>query len=133
MTFPKRYLTSGLSKTTAPSPSQRLSRLNIPFLLSRLGWYLGYYSNAWHKSPVPRDAQGHALQVGTIATDPDVIASGRSITIPEMYHYLKRKRFIAKDVGRNIRKRRIDVYTGEGYTAKKAAYKLTRRDHRICM
>ena len=100
---------------------------------TRHGWYLGYYSKAWHKSDAPLDAKGRALVVGTIATDPAVIASGQTVTIPALYQHVKRRRFVAKDVGRNIRQRRIDVYTGEGHAAKKRAYRLTRRDHRICM
>jgi len=100
---------------------------------TRFGWYLGYYSNAWHKSPVPLDAKGGELILGTIATDPRLIASGQSVMIPGLHKHLHKKRFIAKDVGRNIRQRRIDVYTGEGRAAKQMAYRLTKRDRRVCM
>lgn len=100
---------------------------------TKKGWYLGYYSRAWHKSHAPLDANGNELEVGTIATDPNVIASGKPVVIASLYKYIKRKRFIAKDVGRNIRRRRIDVYTGEGHAAKQIAYRLTKQNQRICM
>ncbi len=79
------------------------------------------------------DANGDELMRGTIATDPTVIASGQSVTIPGLYTYLDKKHFIAKDVGRNNRQRRIDVYTGEGDKAKHIAYRLTDRNHKVCM
>jgi len=52
---------------------------------TRFGWYPGYYPKAWYRSPVPLDAKGGTLRRGTIATDPGVIANGRSVTIPGLY------------------------------------------------
>ena len=45
--------------------------------ITRFGWALGYYSNAWHRSDTgPLDASGNLLVDGAIAIDRSVIPHG---------------------------------------------------------
>jgi len=95
------------------------------------GWYLGYYSNNWHKSHFPKDANGHALKIGKVAADPAYLASGVTIHIDNMLDTLGRGQFKVADVGSSVKGRHIDVYTGEGEQARKASWAVT-GSHRVC-
>ena len=99
---------------------------------TRFGWYLGYYSQQWHKSKWPLDSTGRQLIHGIAATDPHFIAKGSSIKIKSDISYLGNTTFIARDVGSKIKNRHIDIYTGEGKSAKKRTFEITGK-HSICV
>ena len=99
---------------------------------TRFGWYLGYYGRKWHKSQWPLDSTGRPLIQGIAATDPGVIAKGSSIKINSKISYLNNTKFIVRDVGSKIKNRHIDIYTGEGKSAKKRTFEITGK-HFICV
>lgn len=75
--------------------------------------------------------------IGTIATGPDLIETGWKVHLPALYQHIRRKYFTAKDIGRNIRRQRIDVYTGEGSQARRVAHGMTAKNQQaylfICL
>lgn len=95
------------------------------------GWYLGYYGNNWHQSEFPKDARGHELYLGKVAADVNYLAPGNRIHIDNMSKILGQSQFKVADVGSAIKGRHIDVYVGEGESAKKKTWAIT-GTHRIC-
>ncbi len=100
--------------------------------LTRFGWYLGYYSNKWHKSLTPLDSMGRSLELGTVAIDREYLQIGNTVSIPELNPVLGRTMFVASDTGSAIKRKHIDVYTGEGQLAKIASWKVT-GNKRVCV
>jgi 3D (Asp-Asp-Asp) domain-containing protein len=99
---------------------------------TRFGWYLGYYSNSWHKSNAPLDSAGNALVDGTIATDPAVIGAGATVKIPTLPSPWGSKLYTARDVGGGITGKHIDVYCGEGSAAEQETFRITGQDNQVC-
>jgi len=98
---------------------------------TRFGWYLGYYGGLWHKKESALNSTGSPLLLGEVAVDNTVIGKGERVSIPSAEKYLNIKEFTANDVGSQIKKRHIDVYTGEGLAAKELSYKVT-GVHMVC-
>lgn len=92
---------------------------------TRFGWYLGYYSSRWHQSDQPLDSRGRALVLGTAAIDPKVVAQGSTVTIQSDHPFLKSRDFTASDVGQMINNKHIDIYAGEGLSARNTTLALT--------
>ncbi len=92
---------------------------------TRYGWYLGYFSNKWHKSTIPLDARGHHLQLGAVAIDKKYVKMGHKISIPQVNAMVGVPWFVARDTGSAIKHKHIDVYTGEGKMAKKTSWQVT--------
>ena len=99
---------------------------------TRFGWYLGYYSNQWHRSDNPLNSKGSPLMIGTIATDAALVEPDSVVNIPEVEKILKVPQFVAQDVGQAIKNKKIDVYTGEGQQAKELSSQIT-GNHSICI
>ncbi len=99
---------------------------------TKAGWYLGRFSNKWHKSKYPLNSQGRPLTTGSIATDNKFIPSGSSIKIPSLPDKLKHKLYVSDDVGSAIKHTHIDIYTGEGREAEKITFEITGKDHTVC-
>ncbi len=99
---------------------------------TRFGWYLGYYAQKWHKSNTPLDAQGKHLQLGAVAIDRQFLKMGNKIVIPKVNDIVGVSEFVASDVGSAIKKKHIDVYTGEGKLARKVSWKVTGRNQ-VCI
>jgi len=97
---------------------------------TKQGWYLGYYSSQWHKSTHPLDAQGNPLVLSTIAADTSKIPFGREIYIPTLDASIEQP-FKVNDVGKAIKGKHIDIYTGEGKEAQLLTYKVTTK-HQVC-
>jgi len=98
---------------------------------TRFGWYLGFYSNQWHKNNYPLNAMGLPLEIGAIAVDNNLIAKNTLVSIPQIQTILGISQFHAVDVGSAIKKQHIDIYTGEGDKARKLSYKVTGK-HQVC-
>lgn len=96
------------------------------------GWYLGRFSNKWHKRKHPLNSLGKPLHTGSIATDKRVIPTGTNLTIPTLPNHLKHQQYISDDVGSAIKNLHVDIYTGEGRQAEKMTYEITGRDHTVC-
>jgi 3D (Asp-Asp-Asp) domain-containing protein len=96
------------------------------------GWYLGRFSNKWHRSKHPLNAMGKPLNVGSIATDRNIIPAGENLKIPSLPNNLKHKIYVSDDVGSAIKSTHVDVYTGEGKQAEKVTYEITGRNHTVC-
>lgn len=96
------------------------------------GWYLGYFSNKWHRSKQPLNADGQPLTTGSIATDRHYIKRGRQVMIPTLPDVMSQQMFTANDVGSAIKKQHIDIYTGEGKPAEKLSWKITGKQHTVC-
>ncbi|MDN3649293.1 3D domain-containing protein [Reinekea marina] len=92
---------------------------------TRHDWYLGYYGQRWHKSNKPLNALGQALVIGTAATDHKYIGSGQQFYVNSSAELLQKQVFKAGDVGQKIRKKHVDIYTGEGSLAKIQTWELT--------
>lgn len=99
---------------------------------TRYGWYLGYYSNGWHKSSAPLDAAGNPLVDGTVAADRTIIGAGKSVKIPTLPSPWDSKVYTAKDVGGGIIGKEIDVYCGEGSAAEQETYRITSQNNQVC-
>lgn len=92
---------------------------------TRYGWYLGYYSKAWHKSENPLNTKGQPLKMGMVAVDSSLVPLSSRVRIPSLDQVLGKQIFVANDVGGGVKKKHIDIYTGEGIQAKKLAYNVT--------
>ncbi len=99
---------------------------------TKTGWYLGRFSNKWHRSDHPLNAMGKPLNVTSIATDRNIIAAGETIIIPSLPNNLKHQLYVSDDVGSAIKNTHIDIYTGEGRQAEKNTYEITGQDHTVC-
>lgn len=96
------------------------------------GWYLGRFSNKWHKNEHPLNSLGKPLRTGSIATDKNIIPTGTNLTIPTLPNHLKYLSYVSDDVGSAIKNLHVDIYTGEGRQAEKMTYEITGRDHTVC-
>lgn len=96
------------------------------------GWYLGRFSNKWHKSQQPLNAMGKPLTTGSIATDKNIIPAGAMLKIPSLPNHLKHQLYVSDDVGSAIKSTHVDIYTGEGWQAEQTTYEITGRDHTVC-
>jgi len=96
------------------------------------GWYLGRFSNKWHRSQYPLNAMGKPLSVASIATDRNIIPAGETLKIPSLPNNLKHQLYVSDDVGSAIKNTHIDIYTGEGRQAEKTTFEITGQDHTVC-
>jgi len=96
------------------------------------GWYLGFYNKQWHRSEKPLNAKGKPLIKGVVAVDNQIIQEGSQLVIPGLKEVLGYERFDADDVGSGIKSHHIDVYTGEGNSAKLLTYKITGQ-RKVCL
>lgn len=96
------------------------------------GWYLGRFSNKWHKSKYPLNSIGKPLKTGSIATDTTVIPTGSTLIIPSLPNKLKHQIYVSDDVGSAIRNTHVDIYMGEGKQTEKTTYEVTGKDHVVC-
>jgi len=104
---------------------------------TRFGWYLGNYSDSWHKSSDPLDANNSPLRQNSIAVDNKLIPNNSIVTIPGLPGDYGKKQFIANDVGVSVHGKHIDIYTGEGKEAQREMYRVTFEDEthdlqRVC-
>ena len=95
------------------------------------GWCLGYYGNRYHREREPLDSAGRALEQGVVAVDPRLIQRGVELKI-EGVPALAGRVFTARDVGGAIQDRRVDVYCGEGATARAMTYSVTTDGTVVC-
>lgn len=101
--------------------------------ITRFGWALGYYSNAWHRSDAgPLDAAGNILVDGAIAIDRSLIPSGANVQIGTLPTPWASKMFRATDIGNGIVGQHIDVFTGTGLGAEQETFRITSNDNRVC-
>lgn len=98
---------------------------------TRLGWYLGFYNHQWHSSRKPLNSIGQPLVLGVVAVDNSLIANGKVISIPRLWDTIKSRDLIATDVGSMVKGKHIDIYTGEGETARKLTYDISGW-HQVC-
>ncbi len=99
---------------------------------TRYGWYLGHYSNQWHRSANPLNSKGKPLMIGVVAVDNRVVSKGAHLIIPGLKSSFGFDQFVADDVGSGIKYRHIDVYTGEGKVAKQLTYQIT-GSQQVCL
>ena len=101
--------------------------------ITRFGWALGFYSNAWHRSDAgPLDSSGKVLTVGTIAVDRSIISAGSQVQISTLPSPWGAKTLLARDVGNGIVGQHIDVFTGTGATAEQETFRITSNNNRVC-
>ncbi len=96
------------------------------------GWYLGRFSNKWHRSKYPLNSLGKPLDVSSIATDRTIIPAGQTLRIPSLPNNLKHQLYVSDDVGNAIKSTHVDVYTGEGRKAEQITYEITGQNHTVC-
>ncbi|NOG60030.1 MAG: hypothetical protein HND53_05975 [Proteobacteria bacterium] len=96
------------------------------------GWYLGRFSNKWHKSNYPLNSLGRPLSTGSIATDKNIIPTGTTLKIPSLPNRLRHQLYVSDDVGSAIKNTHIDIYTGEGWQAEQTTFEITGKDHTVC-
>jgi len=101
--------------------------------ITRFGWALGYYSNAWHRSDNgPLDAGGNVLADGMIAIDRSLIPPGAHVQISTLPTPWASKTFHATDIGNGIVGQHIDVFTGTGLAAEQETFRITSNNNRVC-
>lgn len=101
--------------------------------ITRFGWALGFYSNAWHRSDAGAlDSSGKVLTVGTIAVDRSIIPAGSQVQISTLPSPWESKTLLATDVGNGIVGQHIDVFTGIGATAEQETFRITSNNNRVC-
>jgi len=98
---------------------------------TRFDWYLGYYGGQWHKENSPLNSLGLPLAIGAVAVDNQLIAKNTTLQIPAIEKIMDISHFQAVDVGSAIKRRHVDVYTGEGEKAKKRSFEVT-GTHQVC-
>ena len=102
--------------------------------ITRFGWALGSYGNAWHRSDSgPLDASGKLLIDGDIAIDRSVIPSGANVQIATLPSPWGAKTFRATDIGVGIEGHHIDVFTGTGSAAEQETFRITSENNRVCV
>jgi len=99
---------------------------------TKQGWYLGRFSNKWHRSKYPLNAIGKPLRTGSIATDRNVIPTGSTLKIPSLPNKLEHQLYVSDDIGSAIKSTHVDIYTGEGWQAEKATFEITGKNHTVC-
>ena len=101
--------------------------------ITRFGWALGFYSNAWHRSDAGAlDSSGKVLIVGTIAVDRSIIPAGSQVQISTLPSPWGSKTLSATDVGNGIVGQHIDIFTGTGATAEQETFRITSNNNRVC-
>ena len=101
--------------------------------ITRFGWAVGFYSNAWHRSDAGAlDSSGKVLTVGTIAVDRSVIPAGAQVQISTLPSPWGSKTLLASDVGNGIVGQHIDVFTGIGAAAEQETFRITSNNNRVC-
>jgi len=101
--------------------------------ITRFGWALGYYSNAWHRSDAgPLDAAGNILVDGAIAIDRSLIPHNAHVQISTLPDPWATKIFRASDIGNGIVGQHIDVFTGTGTAAEQETFRITSNNNRVC-
>ena len=102
--------------------------------ITRFGWALGFYSNAWHRSDAgPLDSSGKVLTLGAIAVDRSVIPAGSQVQISTLPSPWGSKTLSATDVGNGIVGQHIDVFTGTGAAAEEETFRITSNNNRVCV
>lgn len=96
------------------------------------GWYLGWAGGKWQRSASAENAHGKALAVGSLAVDPNQIPLGSTVTIPTAATPWNTMQFTADDTGGAITRKHLDVFCGEGGSAKKETYRITADNLRVC-
>lgn len=96
------------------------------------GNYIGWYQNEFHLSDYPLDYEGDKLELKTVAADLSVLSLGSQITIPNLPKPWNSYTYTVSDIGPSITGKHIDVYTGEGMTAKDSTEQITSRDQMVC-
>lgn len=101
--------------------------------ITRFGWAVGFYSNAWHRSDAGAlDSSGKVLVVGTIAVDRSVVPAGSQVQISTLPSPWGSKTLLATDVGNGIVGQHIDVFTGIGLEAEQETFRITSNNNRVC-
>ncbi len=100
---------------------------------TKLGWYIGYYDNTWHKSSSPLTSSGQPLTIGIVATDPRVIHPHASISISSLPPPWNLTTYIAADTGGGVTGKHIDVFTGEGKMAQAKTFEVTGNEKIVCL
>jgi hypothetical protein len=98
---------------------------------TRYGWYLGYYSGAWHRSSSALNAHGQPLSLGVAAMKGGK-RSAEALQIDGLNSVLGRDRFIVQDTGSGLKSKQVDIYTGEGEAARAKTFAVTRNDATVC-
>lgn len=99
---------------------------------TREGWFLGW-DRRWLKSESALNARGRPLGVGSLAVDRRVIPMGTLVRIPGLPAPWGDQVFRADDTGGRILNKHVDVYCGDGPSAREQTYRITRDDHVVCL
>lgn len=98
---------------------------------TRFGWFLGF-DDGWVKGSAALNAVGRPLQIGSLAVDPQVIALGTKVRIPNLKAPWNQQLFVADDKGGAIQGQHVDVYCGAGPEARAETLRITENDRRLC-
>ena len=78
------------------------------------------------------DSVGEPLSVSSVAVDPSLIDENVELFIPSLPAPWDNLVFTANDEGPSIKGKHIDVFTGEGKTAREEANRITGYENEIC-
>lgn len=97
------------------------------------GDYLGWYDDSFHIANNALDLDGEILEIGKIAVDQKVIYHDAKVIVPSLPEPWNNIVFIASDEGPAIKGKHIDVFTGEGNSAKEEAFRITGYNNKVCI
>lgn len=100
---------------------------------TKLGWYIGYWDNTWHKSSSPLTSSGQPLTIGMVGTDPGVIHPNALISISSIPSPWNHTTYLAADSGGGLTGKHIDLYTGEGKLAQAKTTDVTANGKILCV
>ena len=107
--------------------------------LTHYGWWIANFDGEWQKVPFAEDALGGQLEIGSVATDPDVIPLGTSgIAIPTLPSPWNTQQFKSVDTGGgpngdDVTGKHIDVFTGDGKAAEQETFRITGKNNTVCI
>jgi hypothetical protein len=100
---------------------------------TRFDEYLRWDGDEFHFSRIPRDAEGHPLNIGDAATDRSMIEEHTKFTVPDLPGSWGDITYKAMDVRDDVEGREVAIYTGEGEIAGDEASEVRQRDATVCV
>jgi Calcineurin-like phosphoesterase/3D domain len=99
-------------------------------------FYIGRQGSGgeWVNSDYAQDSIDQPLKIGlTVAVDPSMINHGTKLKVPTLPGEWGRLTYTANDIGKSIKGKHIDVFTGEGKSAEQQTFEITGRGNTVCL
>jgi hypothetical protein len=100
------------------------------------GFYIGPYGSGgdWVKSDYAQDSRHQPLKIEmTVAVDTSVINHETELKIPTLPGKWGSITYTATDIGKGVKGKHIDVFTGEGKSAEQQTFEITGSGNTVCL